>query len=431
MDSNSSMNYLEASQNGQPRKSPLFDYLYVLAKRRRFIINAVLITGIVVAGITLLLPNWYTATASVLPPKRPGGLLSMLEGGFSSLIKNLPGLGGRLGSSQEAYSYLAILQSRTAMEKVVQKFDLIKVYETRKGSLDDTIKELRKNCEFEYATEGNITITVSDKDPRRAADIANYFIEMLNELSTTLGTQEARQNREFIERRYSQNLVDLKSAEDSMKVFQQKYGIYELNEQTKAAIKAAAELKSEQVAKEIEFDIVKKSIGAENSKTQTLQLELNELNSKLQELKYGKAGWYDDRSVSLFVPFKDVPQLGLAYLRLYRDLQIQNKLMEFLLPLYEQAKIDEHKDTPVVLLLDNATPPERKSAPHRTLIVLIFVFLAAMFSTTWVFMQEIYEREKGHNEKVAAIINELSRGKFLKRFIKQKAPTPFEHVERY
>lgn len=431
MDSNTGMNYLETSSNGQSHKNPLFDYLYVLAKRRKYIINAILITGVITVIITLLLPNWYTATASVLPPKRPGGLLSMLEGGFSSLIKNLPGLGGRLGGSQEAYSYLAILQSRTAMERVVQKFDLIKVYETRKNSLDDTIKELRKNCEFEYATEGNITITVSDKDPQRAADMANYFIELLNELSMQLGTQEARQNREFIERRYHQNLVDLKSAEDRMKVFQQKYGIYELTEQTKTAIKAAAELKSEQVAKEIEFSIVRKSVGTENPRTQALQLELNELNQKLQELKYGKAGWYDDRSVSLFVPFKDVPQLGLEYFRLYRDLQIQNRLMEFLLPLYEQAKIDEHKDTPVVLVLDNATPPERKSSPHRTLIVLIFVFLAAMFSTTWVFLQEIYEREKGHNEKVAAIISELSRGKFLKRFFKQKTPAPFEHVERY
>lgn len=431
MDSNTSMHYPDPSPNGQPRKSPLFDYLYVLVKRRKLIINAVLLTGIVTALITLLLPNWYAATASVLPPKRPGGLLSMLEGGFSSLLRNLPGLGGRIGSSQEAYSYLAILQSRTAMEKVVQKFDLIKVYETRKGSLDDTIKELRKNCEFEYATEGNITITVYDKDPQRAADMANYFIAMLNDLSTQLGTQEAKQNREFIEKRYSQNLLDLKSAEDSMKVFQQKYGIYELNEQTKTAIKAAAELKSEQVAKEIEFDIVKKSIGTENPRTQGLELELGELNKKLQELKYGKAGWYDDRSVNLFVPFKDVPQLGLEYLRRYRDLQIQNKLMEFLLPLYEQAKIDEHKDTPVVLVLDNATPPQRKRTPHRTLIVLIFVFLAAMFSTTWVFLQEIYEREKGHNEKVAAIINELSRGRFLRRFIKQKTPAAFEHAERY
>ncbi len=411
--------------NGQQVQSHFFDYLYVLVKRRKIILSAILVTAVATAVVTLFMPNWYAATASVLPPKRPGGLLSMLEGGFSSLLRSLPGMGVKFGSSQETYSYLAILNSRNAMERVVQKFDLIKVYDTRKHSLDDTIKELRENCEFDFATEGNITITVFDKDRQRAADMANYFVEILNEMSVQLGTKEARNNREFIERRYHQNKEDLKAAEDSMKAFQQKYGIYTLAEQTESAIKGAAELKAEQAAREIELGIALKSLGENNPKTQELQLQLAAINNKLRELKFGTADWYGERSLNLFVPFKDVPELGLEYLRRYRELQIQNKMLEFLLPLYEQAKIDEQKDMPVVLSLDKATPPERKKKPFRTLIVLIFTSLAAMFSAAWAFVQELYDREKEYNPKITALAEELKRGALYRR-VMQRRKTPME-----
>lgn len=410
---------LEEGIDGQMRGNNLFDYLYILIKRRKFILTTVLGVAILSAGLSLLLPNWYAATASVLPPKRPGGLLSLLEGGISSIFKSIPGLSGRLGGSQEAYSYLAILQSRTAMEKVIQKFDLINVYEIRKNSVEKAVKALRNNTEFDYATEGNITITVYDKDPQRAADMANYFVEQLNELSVQLGTQEARNNREFVERRYQQNMRDLKTAEDSLRAFQEKYGIYALPEQTASAIKAATELKSEAMAREVEFGIARQSLGTENPKTKALQLQLDELNKKLLEMKYGTADWFKNKSLSLFVPFQNVPELGMEYIRLYREFEIQNKLMAFLLPLYEQAKIDEQKDTPVVLVLDQAIPPERKSKPRRTLIVLIFTTLAFLFSTTWVFVQEIYDREKEHNAKVSAIAEELKRGAFYRKVLQK------------
>jgi uncharacterized protein involved in exopolysaccharide biosynthesis len=407
---------LDEQANGQLNGGHLFDYLYILVKRRKFILTTVFGAGILAAALSLLMPNWYGATASVLPPKRPGGLLSLLEGGgFSSILRNLPGI--RLGGGQEAYSYMALLQSRTAMEKVIQKFDLIKVYEIKDGSMQKAVRALSQNAEFDITTEGAITITVFDKDRQRAAAMSNYFVEVLNELSVQLGTREARNNREFVERRFLQNQQDLKNAEDSLKAFQQKYGIYALPEQTAGAIKAASGLKSEAVAKEIEIGIARRSFGADNPHTQALQMELAELNKKLGEMKFGTADWYKDRSLSLFVPFKDVPDLGTEYVRRYREFEIQNRMMEFLVPLYEQAKIDEQKDTPVVLVLDNAVPPERKARPRRSLIVLVWMALAGMFSTTWVFVREIYDREKERNAKVSAITEELKRGVFYRKVI--------------
>jgi uncharacterized protein involved in exopolysaccharide biosynthesis len=408
----------EQQVNGQLTESHFFDYLYILVKRRRFLFKAVLGMGILSAALSLLMPNWYMATASVLPPKRPGGLLSLLEGaGFSSLLRNIPGISGKLSGGQEAYSYLAILQSRTVLERVVRKFDLMAVYEISDSSMDKTLKALRNNAAVDFAAEGNIVISVLDKNPQRAADMANYFVALLNERSMQLGTQEARNNREFIERRFQQNQRDLKNAEDSLKAFQQRYGIYALPEQTAGAIKAASLLKAEADAKEIEMGILRRSFGDENAKVQALRLELSEINKKMGEMKFGTADWYNDRSLNLFVPFKDVPEIGAEYIRRFRDFEIQNRMMEFLLPLYEQAKIDEQKDTPVVLELDHAVPPERKAKPRRSLIVIISMAVALMFGVTWIFVQEIYDREKDTNPRVAAITEEIKRGAFYRKVV--------------
>jgi uncharacterized protein involved in exopolysaccharide biosynthesis len=411
---------LDEQVNGQLTGGHLFDYLYILVKRRQFIMKTVLGVGMIAAALSLFMPNWYLATASLLPPQRPGGVLSLLEGsGFSSLLRNLPGVSGRLSGGQEAYSYLAILQSRTAMERVVRRFDLMAVYDISDSSMDKAIKALSNNAAFDIATEGNIVITVLDKDPNRAAAMANYFVDLLNELSVQLGTQEARNNREFIERRYQQNQQELKIAEDSLKAFQQRYGIYALPEQTAGAIKAASVLKTEADAKEIELGIVRRSVGDENPRAQALRLELSEMNKKMSEMKFGAADWRNHESLNLFVPFKDVPEVGAEYVRRYREFEIQNRMMEFLVPLYEQAKIDEQKDTPVVLVLDRAVPPERKAKPKRSLIVLISAALALMFSTTWVFVREIYDREKERNPKVAAITEEIKRGALYRKIVEK------------
>ncbi len=416
--------------DGQLRSSSLFDYLYILFKHRTFIFVTVGSVAVLTALISLSLPNWYAARASLLPPKRPGGLSGMLEGGLSSLMKNLSGLGRGLGTSEEAYSYLAILQSRTAMEAVVQKFDLVKVYKIKDGSLEKAVRKLSRKAEFDIGSEGNINITVYDRDRQRAADMANYFIEVLNEISVRLGTQEARNNREFVERRYQENLRDLRLAEDSLKAFQQRYGIYALPEQTEAAIKGAAELKGEAIAKEIALRIAERSYGADHPETQSLRLQVAEMNRKLGEMKFGTPDWFSDRALNLFVPFKDVPELGIEYIRRYREFEIQNKLLEFLLPLYEQAKLEEQKEMPVVLVLDRAVPPERKAKPRRSLLVVIFTALATLFATSAAFLAEIYEREKEHNPRVAALAEALPGRRAYQRMVRSVRRLPLLQGKR-
>lgn len=373
--------------NGQLETINLFDYVNVMVKWKRFLGWNLLIISVLAAGVTLLMPNVYKSTVTLLPPKQRGTSSSLLQ-----LTREfLPTTSlGRLNVGQETYNYLAILKSRTAMESVVVKFNLFEVYGIESGMMERAVKLLEDNVEFDIQDEGTVTIEVWDTDKQRAADMANYFSEILNTISIQLGTREARNNREFIEKRYETVRKELKATEDSMKVFQAKYGIFSLPEQTKAAVTSVAELKSEAMMREVELGVLKNSLGEDNATVRAKQLEVDELNNKLRELKYGTNEWFDRRSAALFVPFKDLPELGTQYVRLYRDLEIQNKLLEFIVPLYEQAKVEEQKDVPVVLVLDKAVPAERKDKPKRTIIVLTTFILALFLNLIFIFLVESF-----------------------------------------
>ncbi|MBI2428790.1 MAG: hypothetical protein HYV29_08355 [Ignavibacteriales bacterium] len=176
-------------------------YLSILLLWKRFIvINLIIITALSI-GISFLLPNWYKARTTLLQPKQTDIFNNF--GSTGSLLRGITGIGklGSLGQRSNSYNYFALLRSRTTMERVIQKFNLISVYETKDNSLEETIKELTKNVNFEEEEDDEISIEVYDKDPIRAADMANYFVEMLNEINTRLGTLEAKTNREFIEQR--------------------------------------------------------------------------------------------------------------------------------------------------------------------------------------------------------------------------------------
>jgi len=377
--------------DGKPEEVSLWDYFYVLYKWRKFIVVNVFILTLIAVVVALLLPVQYKATATVIAPRKTdifGGL-----GMFSQSIREFaPFLRGLSGTQLPLFTYLAILNSRTAMEKVVNKFDLIKVYGIKDSSMEKAVKKLRGNTDFEIDENGVLVINVYDEDRRRAADMANYFVEVLNEINIKLNIEEAKNNRIVIERRYLQNLADLKAAEDTLKKFQQRYGIYYLPEQAKAAVEAAAELEAQIIAEEVKLGILQRQLGDDASEVRAVKIQIEEMKKRLNQMKEGNERLKNE--MTLFVPFKNMPELGLQYLRLYREYEIQNKLLEFIVPLYEQAKIEEQKNIQVVHVLDYAVPPEKKARPFRTLIVLSVFASALVLFVIIAFVNESFLNRK-------------------------------------
>lgn len=407
--------------SGVEKTKKFEDLLIILIKYRRLIIINCLIVTLAAVFISLLIPNRYTSVASFISPKHKSGLFGGIAS-FSNTIKDLSRtLGGKFGSvSDEADNYLVILQSRSASEQIIKKFNLRNVYEIDKAKpFENVLDELKNNVDFKIEDEGNIVISVIDKNPERAANMANYYIKILNEYSLKLSVTEARNNREFIGNRLSEVQTNIAILEDSIQNFSKKYNVLDMKNQLKAAITFGAELKAKVEVAKIERDLLKNNYGENNPLVQLAEIKVNELNKRLTNMKFG-----EDKnlasSLNLFIPFEKVPQIGMQYIRLKRDYEIQSKILEFIYPFYEQAKIQEQKDIPIVLVVDKAIPPEKKSSPKRSLIVIGAFLLAFFFSTGYVLIIESYsslqEDETRYKKIKEGIIEPL---KFSFRFKKK------------
>jgi len=379
----------------EKKEISFIDYISVLVRWRKFVIINSLIVCILAAVISFIVPKWYKAYSVILPPAEEASDL-----GLSSILNNLPigGLNIGLGGFTEGSSlFLAIVDSRTVIESVVNEFGLITRY--KKKNMEEAVKTLRKRVSMKINDEGTMTLSVEAKtsyfptsrkeDEARelSKNMANYIIQQLDIVNKQLKVDRAKNTRIFLERRVNQNMMDLHDAEEAFKRFQEKHGTIALPEQTAATITAAAELRAQIVAKEIELGVFQKYIGGAHTDIIRTKNELNELRNKYEEFIYGKV---NDARVDrgrteikdIFLPMEDVPDLSLQFARLYREVMMQEKIYEFLLPQYEQAKIQEARDTPTVQVLDPAVRPEKRSKPRRMLIVLfagiVSVLIAAM-----------------------------------------------------
>lgn len=396
----------------------IVDLITLLTAHRVFLTRFVILGTLGTLIVLLFLPKWYMATASVFPAEK-ADLLPGMEG-VSSLMKNFSA--GRalssLAGNEETDRYLAILKSSTVLSAVIERFDLVNLYDyaDSRYKMDKTTKELLSNADFIVEDEGNLTVSVLDKDPQRAADMANYFVELLNRTNTELQVQNARGNRRFIEERYEKNLQDLAKAEDSLKAFQQRYGIIAMPEQTEASIKAGAEIAGQLALKEVALGILRRTQSTENPAVLAAQIETEELRRKLNEMGGGQG--ISAGTMKIFVPFSKVPELGSEYVRRFRDMEIQYKILQFLTPLYEQAKVEERRQTPSVLVLDKALPAERKARPRIMLFTLLAFVLSVLLAIAGILGWETFRQlRRAHPAEMDSILSAIRSDWFGLRLI--------------
>lgn len=357
-------------QNTNPRIS---NYFYILFKWKKFILINLVLVIFFTTGIVLLLPNQYKSTATIMiPPDNQGGLggLTSLLGGKSSLAAAGSRLFGMSNTSEDVI--LGILNSRSALTNVINKFNLKEYYEINDNNMDKVIKAFKSDFIADPNEFGMIEFSIINKDPQLAAKIANYLVELADSLNIMFNIERAKTNREFIEKRYLQNLEDLRKAEDSLFSFQRKYGIVAVPEQLEVTVKAAAEIEAQLMRKEIEAFFLKEQFGENSIQYQGVMAEVNILKSKVQELKNSTD--LGAKSNILF-PFKQMPNISIQYLRTFREVEIQQTILEIIMPMFEQAKVEEQKSIPTILLIDKAVPAQLKYSPKRATIVLGIFFL--------------------------------------------------------
>lgn len=347
-----------------PARKAWVENITILSRHKALIISVTAIVTIATGVYAFMfMPNYYKARAVILPARHQGGGLDNITSGIASSLKDigLSKLGGSAG--EESYTPFSLMQSRELMGKIVQQFNFISVYKDK--TLPDAIDDFSKNLDDDLTDDGNFIISFEDTSAVRAAQVTNAIVASINDVNSRLAKDEAKHNISASQARYDQNVADLDSAEAALGAFQQKYGVFALPQQAQAELTAIAELEAQKYAAEIQLQNAQQLYGSNSSQVTVYQNTVDQLASKLGEMQAGQ-----DIKANSFVPTNVMPEVALQYLRLMREVEIQSKLKAFLLPQYEEAKLDEVKNMYGFVTLDSATVPVRKAGPHRSIILL-------------------------------------------------------------
>jgi capsule polysaccharide export protein KpsE/RkpR len=339
------------------------------------IIRNTMIVAVVVAGISLLFSNWYKGTAVILPPSNDAFNL----GGMG--IVGSMGLGNLIGGATEDQNkILAILNSNSILEALAKKYDFINRYEV--DNMEEAIKALGSNFDVTLKEEMQIAVSFWDKDQDRVAEMTNYIIYALDSLNLALNTKKGRDNRIFIESRINEVIDSLQLLQTKVVKFMKEEGVLSLPEQVKVGVQTAATFKAEIMKKQIELAIAQNSFDDDSHIVIKLKKEIEILQEKYKEF------FTEDPEDKLMPNFKKTPQVGIRFTQLEKEIEYYFKIIEFLGPLYEKAKIDEMKNVPTIQILDKAVRPEKKDRPSRSKFVLISFMLTFIISSYYAYLKD-------------------------------------------
>ena len=216
--------------------------------------------------------------------------------------------------------------------------------------------------------------------------MVEFLLNELDNINIELNVQNAKNYREFIEKRYFQSRVDLTKAEDTLKSFQLIYGVSP-DLQVKAAAQTVFGIEAELKAEEVKLDVLEKILNIDQPEVKIQEAKVNSLREKIQSAR-------NSTDLGDFLSLGNSPQIVMSYLRLQREVEIQTKILSFLLPMFEQAKIDEKKDTPTIIVLDKPYVAERKTKPKRLTMTLIFTLLGFIVSLSICYLYDSYIQNK-------------------------------------
>lgn len=401
-----------SSSNLDPRSSTLdpdteeeinlLDLLLVLAKRWKMIVGVPLVVAVIAAIYSLTLSNIYTAKTMIIPGDNDSGgvgaaLMAQL-GGLASLA------GGAVGGKTTGNLYVTMLKSETLKDPLIDRFNLMDHYKGKYRT--DVYTALNSAAAIDLGKQdGVIKISVSDKDPKLAADLANAYVDELGKLALRLNLSKATDNRGFLEKRLAEARIELTKAEEALKAFQAKNKTFSVTDQAKATIEGVAQLRAQLAAQEVQLAGLKRQFTDNSQEIRSAKAVIASIRSQISSLE-GKAGG------STSIPnLGAVPQMGQEYLRLMREFKIQEAVLETLTKQFEMAKITEAKDTAPFQILEKARVPERKSKPKRSTIVIISTLTAGFLMVFAAFILEYAEKLAPEDRQRLHLIRQ-----FLPRF---------------
>lgn len=343
----------------------------MLLHRWRLIAGASVAAAAIGLGAASLLPKWYTASTTILPPQQAQSAAAAAV----SQLGALAGLAGGFASVKSpADQYAALMMSVTVSNRIIEKFKLQSVYDTQ--LLQDARKRLKANVRISIGKkDGLISVDVDDSEPGRAAAIANAYVDELREMTNKLAVSEAQQRRMFFERQLAQTKKQLAAAQAAL----QESGINQgtLKAESKTAAESYARLRAQATAAEVRLQTLRQLLAEGTPEVIQQQVVTNALRAEVvraeQRNQIGDGADYIDR---------------------YREFKYQESLFEIFVKQYELAKVDESREGALIQVVDVAQPPERNAGPRRLRITAGCVLLASLMACLYVTVAAIRRRNR-------------------------------------
>ncbi|MFZ0515762.1 MAG: Wzz/FepE/Etk N-terminal domain-containing protein [Acidobacteriaceae bacterium] len=396
---------ISSKPGGSPDDSvDLLGLALLLAARKRFILLFSFVVAVLTAIVVLIVPVSFTATTTIMPPRQQESSAMAMLGQLSGLA-SLAGGGASsaLGLKNPDDLYIGLLQSEHVMDGIVQRFDLMKIY--NKKLLTDARKVLKSNTKIQSEKSSLISISVQDHDAKRAAAMANAYVDQLHDLMSHLAVTSAAQRRIFFEQQVNQEKEKLADAEVALEKTELKTGIIQPQGQAQAVIATIMQVRAQISASEVELGALRTSSTDQNPEVIRLQSQIAGLRAQLADFEKGHPQ-SASMAGNVLTPTSEVPAASLEYLRGMRDVRYQETLFEFMTRQYEMAKVDEAKQSQIIQVVDPALVPERRSWPPRTLLTLLAFFLAAMAASFWVILQAAF-KDRMENPEDADKVRQL------------------------
>jgi uncharacterized protein involved in exopolysaccharide biosynthesis len=319
-------------------------------------ILAVLAGTLLSAVVAFLWPPTYRAEAVLLPPTEE-------ETGFSAsaFFRGIAVPGIRLPSRSGPEDVtMAILHSRRIAAAVVRRFDLARVYDVPREDL--AIKQLQGWTSVRLGESGTVSIRVIDRDPKRAAALANAYAEELDRFNREIRMTKGRRTRVFVEQRLGDTRQDLARAEEALRHYGERHRTVALSADQLSSVESAAKLAASQAALEVQIGMARQYAAEGSEEVLRLQQQLQQVNRLIRAM----------------------PEQGLELARLLRDVKIHEQVYALLSAQYEEARVNEARDIATVEVLDPADPPSRRHWPRRGLLIGLGFLVSGFGALVWI-----------------------------------------------
>ena len=350
----------------------------VVESWKLILFGSLLVGAFAVAGTYLSRPV-YTARTVFLPPQQPQSSAASALATLGSLA----GLGGSVGSRSPAEQHVALLQSTTVADRMIERFGLMQRYEAK--LLSDARRALGGRTRISIGKkDGLITLDVDDHDPKAAADMANQYVDELRELTSSLALTEAQQRRVFFEKQLQATRVRLSRAQAELQ--RSGFNAGALKSEPRAAAESYAQLRARVTEAEVRLRVLKQSLAH----TAPEVIQQSALLAALQQQL--------DRTELPIVERQDAD-----YVSRYREFKYEETLFELFARQFESARIDESREGSLIQVIDAAKPADRRTSPKRAFTGVVTTAVAMFALLVFVLLRESWRHVVNENRDSRAL----------------------------